>query len=571
MNHSIIFLAKLSWRHAGNYRRLIVLVYLLLFVSNLSVLFIPFLYGSFINSLQRDGIHAVPYAGKYILIYLSLFVLQYSCLGPGRVWERKLAFYIGKNFFDHKFMQVLHLPIEWHTNNHTGSVINRFNKANNALKDYINNGSAYFRTIMQFLFSFFTIIYLSPFFGLIAALIGLVTIYLIFLFDKPFIKSLAALNENEHRITASLSDSLSNIFTIKVLRLGKEMRLELMKKVDHMYFSFRRNILISEKKWFIANLLVTLIYCITVFGYVYKNSGENETFYVGNLVTLIGVVNQFTNIFYNIAIQYNQIIRFNADMETVKEIDDSYNKNVKVNSDELFPENWVNVEIKHLQFTYERTANENEPLENGNNQSICILNNLNFQFKRGDKIALTGPSGTGKSTLLAVMKGIYWPGNQVELTVDGKLQNWSSLANSITLFPQVPEIFEQTIRYNISLGLSYTDDEIYAACKTVKFDEVLNKLPHGLDTLVQEKGVNLSVGQKQRLALARGVLAAKKSTIILLDEPTSSVDEQTEIEIYKGLFQEFQNKLVISTIHHLKLLEHFDRRIVLNKVSISSI
>ena len=128
----------------------------------------------------------------------------------------------------------------------------------------------------------------------------------------------------------------------------------------------------------------------------------------------------------------------------------------------------------------------------------------------------------------------------------------------MTLLPQDPEIFENTILYNITLGLTFGEEEIQQACHAAQFDSVVKKLPHGFDTHIQEKGVNLSGGQKQRLALARGILAAKSSDLVLLDEPTSSIDPRTERKIYENLFATFKNKTVISSLHRLHLLHYFD-------------
>jgi ABC-type multidrug transport system fused ATPase/permease subunit len=108
------------------------------------------------------------------------------------------------------------------------------------------------------------------------------------------------------------------------------------------------------------------------------------------------------------------------------------------------------------------------------------------------------------------------------------------------------------------LGLNFTEEEVGKACAAARFDTVVSQLPRGFDAHIQEKGVNLSGGQKQRLALARGVLAAKSSDIVLLDEPTSSVDPRTEKSIYENLFQLFKGKTIISSIHRLHLLPNFD-------------
>jgi len=142
------------------------------------------------------------------------------------------------------------------------------------------------------------------------------------------------------------------------------------------------------------------------------------------------------------------------------------------------------------------------------------------------------------------------------------------ISGSITLFPQEPEIFENTIEHNITLGLPFEEREIMDVCGTAQFDDVVRQLPKGLQSSIQEKGVNLSGGQKQRLALARGILAAKSSDIILLDEPTSSVDSKTENQIYEKLFEEYSNKVIVSSLHRLYMLTHFDYIYVLQHGSI---
>jgi ABC-type multidrug transport system fused ATPase/permease subunit len=143
--------------------------------------------------------------------------------------------------------------------------------------------------------------------------------------------------------------------------------------------------------------------------------------------------------------------------------------------------------------------------------------------------------------------------------VDGREKGPLDIISShVTLFPQEPEIFENTIAYNITLGLPFPEDEINRICDAAHFSEVVALLPQGLQSKIQEKGVNLSGGQKQRLALARGILAARDSDLVLLDEPTSSVDPKTEMLIYEKLFREFNDKVVVSSLHRLHLLPHFD-------------
>src|SRR4029453_11815560 len=134
-----------------------------------------------------------------------------------------------------------------------------------------------------------------------------------------------------------------------------------------------------------------------------------------------------------------------------------------------------------------------------------------------------------------------------------------------TLVPQDPEIFADTIRFNITFGMESDESEIMRAVKLARFDSVLERLPAGFATNIAEKGVNLSGGEKQRLALARGFYFAQDSDIVLLDEPTSSVDIFNERIIYQNLLAEFADKCVISSVHRLHLLEMFDYIYVLSK------
>jgi ABC-type multidrug transport system fused ATPase/permease subunit len=187
------------------------------------------------------------------------------------------------------------------------------------------------------------------------------------------------------------------------------------------------------------------------------------------------------------------------------------------------------------------------------------LNDLSMRIRRGQRIALIGESGSGKSTLLSLLRGLYSPEAGVQLEVDGKPHpDFEGIADTVTLFPQEPEIFENTIFYNITLGLPFTEEEVMEVCEIAQFAEIVKQLPNGLHTSIQEKGVNLSGGQKQRLALARGILAARSSSLILMDEPTSSVDPRTEMFLYKKLFKNFSDKAVISSLHRLHLLTQFD-------------
>jgi ABC-type multidrug transport system fused ATPase/permease subunit len=550
VNNPYISMLRTAWQYARQERKRYVLVYSMFVMSNLILASHPILYGWFINSIQTKGADVLSYAWMYVLGFLGLRLVEWAFHGPARVMERELAFNVSRNFLSETYHQVLHLPVKWHQDHHSGATINRIRKAYESLKGFFQNGFIYMHSLFKFIFSFTAMLYFSPLFGFIGVLLGIFTIWVIFKFDKPYIKSLKEVNERDHEVTSNLFDSLSNIVTVITLRLEKSMEAGLMGKVMAVFVPFKRNVVVNEIKWFVAMMLVGTIYAVIVFGYIYQNWVPGETFLIGGLVTLVSYVNQFASVFNDIANQYTQVTQHHTDVQSVANIKEAYEKQHRPETSTL-PDHWQNIQINHLNFT--RTDSFGVKKNSGG------LNGLNMRIRRGQRIALIGESGSGKSTLLALLRGLYMPEPGAQLVVDGKpLPDFEGIADTVTLFPQEPEIFENTIFYNITLGLPFTEEEVMEVCETAQFAEIVKQLPNGLYTNIQEKGVNLSGGQKQRLALARGILAARSSSLILMDEPTSSVDPRTEMFLYKKLFKNFSDKAVISSLHRLHLLTQFD-------------
>lgn len=191
------------------------------------------------------------------------------------------------------------------------------------------------------------------------------------------------------------------------------------------------------------------------------------------------------------------------------------------------------------------------------NSKNPTLRNITLTISAGQKIAFIGESGSGKSTLLGILAGLFKDVG-CEIKVDGRMSNMSAITSLCVLLPQEPEIFENTIAYNIGLGIPKAGKEIKKALVLSRFDEVLTRLGGSLKSEAKEKGLNISGDEKQRLALARGILAMKNSKLILLDEPTSSIDVNNENDIYDAIFTEFKNKTIISAVHHLNLVDKFD-------------
>jgi ABC-type multidrug transport system fused ATPase/permease subunit len=556
MKNPYISLLRSSWKYAGRDKKKVALIYSMFIVANVLLSLNPLLLGWFVKRAQQDSSRIFQFSLLYVGAYISLKFLEWCFHGPARVMERSLAFTISRNYMQEKYHQTLHLTPKWHQDHHSGATINRIKKAYDSLREFFDKGFSYVQTLCKFIFSVVAIVYFSPLFGGIAVLLGLGAIWVISKFDKPFIQSLKAVNEKEHVVTSNLFDSLSNIRTVITLRLEKSMENGLLNKVRKVYRPFRKNAIINEWKWFTAEMMITLIYAVIVVGFIYQHWMPGTTFYIAGLVTLLGFVSQFTSVFQNVAGQYSGLVQYQTNIEGADDITSAYEKQHRPDKEMQWPSEWKNININKLSFSHDPSLKNHG------------LHNLELNIKRGYKIALIGQSGSGKSTLLSLLRGLYLPGKKVELRIDDTNFPFDTIQDKVTLFPQEPEIFENTIAYNVTLGLPCTEAEMNQVCDIADFSDVIKQMPQGLLTDIREKGVNLSGGQKQRLALARGILAAKDSELILLDEPTSSVDPRTEMRIYERMFEAFQDKAIISSIHRLHLLNKFDYIYMLDKGSI---
>lgn len=551
INNPYLSLLQTAWKYARQEKPKFLLVYSLFGGANLVSSLNPLIYGWYINELQKHGVDVLKKTWVYALAYFALSMGEWIFHGPARIWERELAFNLSRNFLQEKYHQILHLPVKWHQDNHSGATINRLRKSYEALKGFFQNGFQMLHTFFKFIFSIGAMIYFSPLFGFIGILIGLITIRIIFLFDQPLIKAQNDANEKEHTVSATLFDSLSNIITVITLRLEKQMESSILYRVKDIFSPFMKSVRVNEWKWFTVSAFVALIYGMVTVGFVYQHWQPGQVFMVGGLVTLLGYVNNFSSVFHDVAWQYTQVVQFNTDVKAIREIENAFHDHHRIDSEKTELTNWKKIEINNLNFTHNESYNSI-------NKSHS-LHHVDFKFIRGQRIALIGESGSGKSTLLALLRGLY----EAEKGILVKINNSTShdlsiISSTVTLFPQEPEIFENTIEYNISLGIPIPAEEIRRAAELAHFADVINQLPKGLQSNIQEKGVNLSGGQKQRLALARGILAAQESSIVLMDEPTSSVDPKTESLIYDKLFTEFKDKTIISSLHRLHLLSKFD-------------
>jgi ATP-binding cassette subfamily B protein len=192
-----------------------------------------------------------------------------------------------------------------------------------------------------------------------------------------------------------------------------------------------------------------------------------------------------------------------------------------------------------------------------------VLKNLNFTINPGEKIALVGPTGAGKSSIIRLLCRLYEP-TQGRILVDGidiRDISQAELRSHIGVILQESFIFAGDVKRNITLGEEYSFNKIQEAAKITNIDKFIDKLPQGYDTQLRERGANLSGGQKQLLAFAR--VAIRNPNILVLDEATSSLDVATEADTQAALDKLLVNKTAIIIAHRLSTIRNVDKILVL--------
>lgn len=200
-----------------------------------------------------------------------------------------------------------------------------------------------------------------------------------------------------------------------------------------------------------------------------------------------------------------------------------------------------------------------------------VLKDFNLSINTGEKIGIVGHSGNGKTTITSLLLGFYQVNNGTILINGIPLEDvdQAQMRKKIGVVSQDVMIFEDTIRYNLSLGNDYSDDEIYSALDAVKLLDIVNALPKGVDTVISPASHNLSGGQKQRLMIARMLL--RKPSFIILDEATSSLDVETEKLITQMLNEKMMDATLIVISHRFESIRNCQKIVVLNDHTVEAI
>ncbi len=549
-HNPVIYLTLKMWEYSKGNRRQVVLYFLMFVIANLIDLLDPLVVAKILNIIQERGINSstLPTLVMYLSFFIAITVGFWIFHGPGRVLEEKNAFWVEANYKKYLIDGTMALPAEWHTDHHSGDTIDKINKGSGALYRYSSDTFEVIETVVRFIGSYIALAYFNLHASYIVLLMVILTVTMILKIDKVLIKQYKELNKMDNNISAKVFDVISNITTVIILRVEKLVSKTIFRKIIKPFNLFVRNNKINEVKWFLVSFCSALMLFLTLFSYIYFNFKTGAVILVGTVYALYGYVSRINDLFYRFAYRYSDITRQRTNVMNAEEISGEFRRKSKVKTIYLGNQ-WRELKIESLKFAYQASDGTN-----------LHLDNISLTVKRKERIALIGESGSGKTTLLKVIRDLYTP-RQVKLYLDGKLlkHGFKAISPDIALIPQDPEIFSTTIKENITLGVNHSLSYIKKFTDLACFTEVAERLPKKLDSSIVEKGVNLSGGEKQRLALARGLMACEDKAIVLLDEPTSSIDLKNELTIYQNIFEKFKNKTIISSVHRLHLLYLFDQ------------
>lgn len=526
------------------YKFQVLLAFILMLGSNLFALLGPYLSGKAIDAIDLKTGVDFPNVMKYCLLmaifYVSSSIFSYALTVVMVNLSQKISKKMRQDVFD----KILSLPVGELDKVQAGDLINRISYDIDTVNASLSNDILMAATgIITVIGAFVGMLLTTPLLLIVIVITLPLSIYIAIKRSKVvrplFRKRSAKLAE----LNGFSEEMLSGIKTIKAYGREKEIIEKFSNKnidaVDAYYNADYYGSLIGPSVNFINNLATVLISGGGAFLYVYNliSTGDISAFLL-YARRFFGPINEYANIMGEIQSALAAAERVFRLLDSPSEPDD--NPSCLELKDVL-----GNVEFKNVCFGYEKDQ--------------TIINNVSFKVSTGQNIAIVGPTGAGKTTLVNLMMRFYDP-QSGEIKLDNKnIKKYTrkSLRLAYNMVLQDTWLFEGTIKENIAYGKeNATFEEIKLAAKKANIADYIESLPKKYDTLISDGGVNLSKGQKQLLTIARAMLSNAK--ILILDEATSNVDTRTEILIRDAMDKLMQGKTCFIIAHRLTTIKNAD-------------
>jgi len=468
----------------------------------------------------------------------------------GDIMSAKLKKQLSERYYDH----LLKLPQSYYDKELTGTIINRLNRTIFEVTQFMNIfANNFFQMILTVVLSMIIVLFYSWQLALLLFIVYPTFMWLTMLTSKKW-----QIWQSEKNLETDIASGrfAEVVAQIRVVKSFIQEKLE----YRHLERHFQNTVTITKKQsryWHdmdIVRRLVLNVIFFFIFAYIFVATLQRQ-FTIGDMVLLIQLVNMMRMPIFSMSFivdNTQRAIAGSKDYFTVMDLTPAVS------------------DIGHAGVLgIEKGAIEYEDVSFSYSVKESVLRHISFVVKPGEKIALVGESGEGKTTLTSLLLRLYDP-NEGRITIDGhdisKVRQ-TSLREHIAVVFQEAALFSGTIRENICYAHPHaSEEEIIAAAKAANAYEFIEKLSAGFDTQIGERGLKLSGGQKQRIAIARAIL--KDAPILILDEATSSLDSRAEAQVQEALNRLMKGRTTVIIAHRLSTIAHVDRIITLKNGTI---
>lgn len=478
--------------------------------------------------------------GLGMIFLLSLFVIAW-CMKYRILAITEIGQDILKDMRSSIFEHLQRLPFSYFDNRPHGKILIRVVNYINTLSDLLSNGlinliSDIFSVIITLLFMFFIDVKLTLY---SLALLPILFI-LVMVITSQQRKAYQALSNKQSNLNAYIHESIAGIKITQSFAREKK-NYEIFNEVSEEFrTSWMHAVKIQFLLWPGVQNISVLTTCLIYFLGIRQMGVDVST---GTLIAFIGYINNFWNPVISIGNFYNSLVTATAYLERIFETMDEVPDIQDAPEAKVLPPIQGRVDFEEVTFRYEEGKN--------------ILNHVTFHITPGQSIALVGPTGAGKTTIINLLSRFY-DVNEGYVKVDGydvREVTLHSLRTQMGVMLQDTFVFSGTILENIRYGrLDATEEEIITAAKIVRAHDFISELKEGYQTIVEERGSTLSAGQRQLISFARALLADPK--ILILDEATSSIDTKTEELLQQGLQELLKGRTSFIIAHRLSTIKN---------------
>ena len=534
--------------YIGRHKWKMLLALLLSACASVAGLFSPKITEHVLNVIvpNRQADQLLPMALAYLaIISVSIVFTVIRSRMMAKV-SQEIIYDIRKDLFAH----LQRLPFSYYDSRPAGKILVRVINYVNSVSDILSNGII--NAILEIINVIFIVVFMYATEPTLATVVvaGLPVFAAFIMFIKPRQrKAWQAQSNKNSNYNAYLAESIDGVRVSQIFA-RQDVNISIMKKLATACRQvWMRAIYISNTVWMTSALTTQVVYTVLFIAGVYWLGGEIIAF--GTILAMSQYLNRFWQPITNLANIYNSFVNNMAYLERIFEtMDEPVVVDDKPGATVL-PDITGEVTFEHINFGYE--------------EGQTVLEDMNLHVKAGESIALVGPTGAGKSTIVNLLCRFYnLRGGRILLTDEkGEKHDITdvtihSLRTQLGIMLQDSFIFTGTLLDNIRYGrLNATDEEVRQAAAVVRADDFIREMPQQYNTSVNERGSSLSQGQRQLIAFARTLLSDPR--ILILDEATSSIDTKTEKLLQDGIQALLKGRTSFIIAHRLSTIKNCDR------------